>query len=168
MYANNIKGQTVDRLDAQLDLLNQKYPPLQLFWLTFKPSIVTILISLVVLPLVPWHSLLYRHPLRNFPPIYPQISWLTLFLPSHSALFDTDLYIQPTGDKPVHLLANLMTLYPDGKIVINGDLIVTGTLYASNIDTKTATISGTLALGKGEVASTLVNLFLFSTTTVRL
>jgi len=51
-----------------------------------------------------------------------------------------------------------MTLTPDGKVNINGDLTITGDLYANNINgkrtitnqlnTTTATISGQLSLGK--------------------
>ncbi len=44
---------------------------------------------------------------------------------------DTALYLQPTGNQPINLLAGLMVLTPDGKVVINGDLAVTGNLYAN-------------------------------------
>ena len=43
----------------------------------------------------------------------------SLFAQTISA-YDTDLFIQPSGDKPVHIMANIMNIYPDGKILING------------------------------------------------
>lgn len=58
-----------------------------------------------------------------------------------------DLYIQPQANKPVHLLAELMVLHPNGQVIINGDLLISGTLYANAIDTKSATISGQLNIG---------------------
>ncbi|HLE50089.1 MAG TPA: hypothetical protein VI791_03025, partial [Patescibacteria group bacterium] len=67
------------------------------------------------------------------------------------------LYLQPTASAPINLLAGLMTLTPDGQVLINGDLTVTGKLYANNITgTQTttdnliaslATISGQLIIG---------------------
>jgi hypothetical protein len=76
----------------------------------------------------------------------------TIFTQSISA-FDTDLFIQPTGDKLVYLSANLMILDPDGKVRINGDLLVTGNILAKGLDTQTATVSGTLAVGSSTIAS---------------
>lgn len=67
------------------------------------------------------------------------------------------LYIQPIGDSPINLLAGLMTLTPDGNVAINGNLTISGDLYANNINsnrtitdqlnTTNATVSGQLVLG---------------------
>ena len=46
-----------------------------------------------------------------------------------------------------------MILDPDGKVVINGDLLVTGNLLSKSLDTQTATVSGTLAVGSSTIAS---------------
>ncbi|HEX9007780.1 MAG TPA: hypothetical protein VF837_00780, partial [Patescibacteria group bacterium] len=70
---------------------------------------------------------------------------------------NSDLYIQPDMSKPVHILGDLMALLPSGKVVINGDLLLKGTLYADAVDTKTATISGQLAIGNTDTASVSAN-----------
>ncbi len=59
---------------------------------------------------------------------------------------DTALYLQPTGNLPINLLAGLMTLTPDGQVVINGDLSVKGALTAQTITTNDLIIaSGAIA-----------------------
>lgn len=151
LYANDIKGQTTDKLKEQLDLLDEKYSTASaiLADLQEKYSNYSNLItpeSLTTSPLATTEATL--------PPtiVTDLLASGSIFTPTISS-FDTELFIQPNGDKPVHLLANLMTLYPDGKVVVDGDLLVKGNIYASNIDTKTATISGTLALGNGQLAT---------------
>ena len=44
------------------------------------------------------------------------------------------LFIQPLANAPISLLAGLMTLTPEGQVVINGDLAVTGKVLASKIE----------------------------------
>jgi hypothetical protein len=78
--------------------------------------------------------------------------------------YDTDLFIQPTGDKAVHLAANIMSIYPNGKVLVNGDLLVNGTLLAQAIDTQTATVSGTLAVGTSTIATDSANFNQLTTT----
>ncbi len=56
------------------------------------------------------------------------------------------LNLQPSGQGTINLLAGLMILDSTGNITINGDLTVTGQLYAQSITTDQATISGTLNL----------------------
>ena len=61
------------------------------------------------------------------------------------------LFLQPLANAPINLLAGLMTLTPNGQVIINGDLAVTGKVLASkiealesnleNLTSKTATIS---------------------------
>lgn len=41
------------------------------------------------------------------------------------------LFIQPTANYPINLLAGLMVLTPDGKVTVNGDLIVKGKINAN-------------------------------------
>lgn len=153
LYANNIKGNTIDRLDEQLDLLNEKYSTASAILADLQAKYG----SYSFLNATSSSDPLALSPLASSPGQLPSdlptdILAEAIFAKSLSS-FDTDLYIQPTGDKPVHLLANLMTLYPDGKVLVNGDLLVTGNIFASNLDTKTATVSGSLALGKGEIAT---------------
>ena len=170
LYADNIKGKTVDNLTAQLDLLNEKYSTasailsdLQAKYTSYSAllgSISTATMSGDPLALSPLAttSAVFPSDLSlnslNVHTIYSNdiLANGSVLAQSFSSI-DTDLFIQPTGDKPVHLLANLMTLYPDGKVVISGDLLITGTIYSIALDTRTATVSGTLALGRGELAT---------------
>ena len=164
LFADNIKGKAIDKLNEQLGLLDEKYStasailaalqnqysefslnnPLELSPLATTSAELPSDLSLNSLNAV---SIITQDLLANG----------SIFTPALSS-FDTDLFIQPNGDKPVHILANLMTLYPDGKVVISGDLIVTGNIYANNIDTRTATVSGTLAVGNGELATDSANI----------
>lgn len=180
LYADNIRGKTVDNLTAQLNLLDEKYATasailasLQAKYTSYdsllgKISTATIsgdLSGMDPLALSPLATTSANIPSDlvlnslNVHTIYSNdiMANGSVFAQAISS-FDGDLYIQPTGDKSVHLLANLMTLYPDGKVVVNGDLLITGIIYSAGLDTRTATVSGTLALGKGEVASDSGNL----------
>lgn len=170
LYADNIKGQTIDVLNLQLDLLNEKYSTasailadLQAKYTSYDAvlgSFGTATISGNPLELSPLATTSANIPSDlalnslSVHTLYTNdlMANGSIFTQSLSS-FDGDLFIQPTGDKPVHLLANLMTLYPDGKVVINGDLLITGVLYANGLDTRTATVSGTLALGRGSSAT---------------
>jgi site-specific recombinase XerD len=174
LYANNIKGQTVDALNSQINLLNEKYATASsiLADLQAKYSSYDQLINtnseasassdpLALSPLATTSAVFPTDLALNSLNVNTLISNDILandsiFTNSLSA-FDNDLFIQPAGDKPVHLLANLMTLYPDGKVLVNGDLLITGTLYAKAIDTQTATVSGTLAVGSSTIASESAN-----------
>lgn len=162
LYADNIKGKTVDTLNSQLDLLSEKYSTasailadLQAKYASYNsialntnnPAPITNSDPLALSPLATTSATIPSDLALNSLLVNG-----SLFAQSFSS-FDNDLFIQPTGDKPVHLLANLMTLYPDGKVVINGDLLITGVLYAAGLDTRTATISGTLAAGGLVIAS---------------
>jgi len=180
LYADSIKGKTVDKLTTQLDLLSEKYSTasailadLQAKYTSYDSligNINTATSSRDPLALSPLASASANIPSDL---ILNSLSVHTIYsndLMADSSIFtqtlssfDSDLYIQPTGDKPVHLLANLMDLYPDGKIVINGDLIITGTLFANNLDTKTATVSGTLAVGSSTIATGSANFDLLTT-----
>ena len=158
LYADNIKGKTVDRLTVQLDLLSEKYSTASAILADLQAKYASY-DSLALTDLSAGADPLALSPLAttsaNLPSDLVLDSLLvngSLFAQSFSS-FDSDLYIQPTGDKPVHLLANLMTLYPDGKIVVNGDLLITGTIYSMGLDTRTATVSGTLAAGGLIIAS---------------
>ncbi len=160
LYAENIKGQTIDNLHSQINLLNEKYSTasailadLQARYSTYDSlQTASNSASLIEDPLA-------LSPLATTSASIPQdLALNSLFVETdifaHSfSSFDTDLFIQPTGDHPVHLLANLMTLFPDGKVLINGDFLITGTLFAQGIDTQTATVSGTLAVGSSTIAS---------------
>jgi site-specific recombinase XerD len=44
------------------------------------------------------------------------------------------LFIQPLANAPLNLMAGLMTLTPNGQVIINGDLAVTGKVLASKIE----------------------------------
>ncbi|PJB48267.1 hypothetical protein CO104_01630, partial [Candidatus Collierbacteria bacterium CG_4_9_14_3_um_filter_43_16] len=180
LYADSIKGKTVDKLTTQLDLLSEKYSTasailadLQAKYTSYDSligNINTATSSRDPLALSPLASASANIPSDL---ILNSLSVHTIYsndLMADGSIFtqtlssfDSDLYIQPTGDKPVHLLANLMDLYPDGKIVINGDLIITGTLFANNLDTKTATVSGTLAVGSSTIATGSANFDLLTT-----
>jgi len=50
------------------------------------------------------------------------------------------LFLQPLANAPINLLAGLMTLTPDGKVIINGDLAVTGKVLASKIESLQANL----------------------------
>ncbi len=159
LFADNIKSKAIDKLNEQLGLLDEKYStasailaalqnqysefslnnPLELSPLATTSAVLP---SDLTLNSLSAESIITHDLLANG----------SIFTPALSS-FDTDLFIQPNGDKSVHILANLMTLYPDGKVVVNGDLIITGNIYANNIDTRTATVSGTLAVGNGELAT---------------
>lgn len=56
----------------------------------------------------------------------------TLTINSLTSL-DNNLFIQPSGLGSINLLAGLVTLDDTGKVIINGNLIVTGTIIASQI-----------------------------------
>ncbi len=171
LYANNIKSETIDKLKAQLDVLNEKYSTASSIFASIqeKYSQYDSLFSALDSETNPTNDPLQLSSLATESASLPtdmafknlNIEVLTtndilangsIFSQSISS-FGTDLFIQPSGDKPVHLLANLMTLYPNGQIVVDGDLIVTGNIFANNLDTRTATVSGTLAVGKGELAT---------------
>ncbi len=163
LYADSIKGKTVDNLNTQLDLLNEKY------------STASAILADLQAKYTSYDSLSqstnHSEPITDSDPLALSplatssaetiitgdiLASGSVFSQSFGSI-DSDLFIQPTGDRPVHLLGNLLSLYPDGKVVINGDLIITGTLYANNLDTKTATISGTLAIGSSTIASGSAN-----------
>ncbi len=170
LYADNIKGKTVDNLTAQLNLLNEKYSTASAI-LTDLQSKYTSYDSLLGIYNTATTSgdPLALSPLATTSANLPadlalnsltvQTIYSSDILANGSVLaqsfssIDTDLFIQPTGDKPVHLLANLLNLYPDGKVVVNGDLLITGTIYSVALDTRTATVSGSLALGRGDLAT---------------
>jgi len=170
LYADNIKGQTVDVLHSEIDLLNEKYSTasgiladLQAKYGTYdslfgKVDEATISGDpLALSPLATTSALIPSDLALNSLNVHTLIANDLMANGSifgHSiSSFDTDLYIQPTGDKSIHLLANLMTLYPDGKVLVNGDLLITGTIYSQGLDTETATVSGTLAVGSSTIAS---------------
>ncbi|MDZ7586980.1 MAG: MerR family transcriptional regulator [Patescibacteria group bacterium] len=46
---------------------------------------------------------------------------------------DNNLYLQPSGLGSINLLAGLITLNDSGQVIINGNLIVSGTIIASKI-----------------------------------
>ena len=60
---------------------------------------------------------------------------------------NTDLYIQPTKSHPLHLMADIMTINPDGQILINGNVEINGALTAQVITSQTANIRDSLQLG---------------------
>ncbi|HOX96669.1 MAG TPA: site-specific integrase [Candidatus Woesebacteria bacterium] len=174
LYADNIQGQTIDALHSQINLLNDKYStasailanlqarygsynsllnysadasasadPLSLSPLATTSAVIPSDLALNSLSV---HTLIANDLMTNG----------AIFTNALSS-FDNELFIQPQGDKPVHLLANLMTLYPDGKVLINGDLLITGTIFAQGLDTKTASVSGSLAVGSSTIASQSAN-----------
>ena len=180
LYADNIKSKTVDNLTLQLDLLNEKYSTasailsdLQAKYTSYDSLFGEISAATISGDLSAMADPLTLSPLATTSAILPSDLALnslsvhtiysndllangSVFTQSLSS-FESDLYIQPTGDKAIHLLANLMTLYPDGKVVVNGDFLITGILYAAGLDTRTATVSGTLAVGSSTIASDSAN-----------
>jgi len=87
----------------------------------------------------------------------------TLIASSLSSNLEDTLYLQPLANAPINLLAGIMTLSPDGTVTINGDLWVTGSIMAQNLETlqstiynltsQTATIAGQLSLGQPATSS---------------
>ena len=157
LTANNIKSKTIDRLNEQLGLLDDKYSTASAILANIQEKINNIEISLPNDPLQ-LSSLSTQSAslpdeiadnIINTDSIYTTdiLASGSIFTPSLSS-FDTDLFIQPTGDKPVHILANLLNLYPSGQVVVSGDLLVTGNIFANNLDSRTATISGKLTIGQ--------------------
>ncbi len=155
LYADNIKGKTIDKLTEQLGLLDEKYSTASAILASLREKVSEYGTDpLQISPLATTSATLPEDISEMNQSIIASdiLANGSIFTPSLSS-FDTDLFIQPSGDKPVHLLANLMTLYPNGQVAIEGDLLVTGNIFANNLDTRTATISGTLAVGNGQLAS---------------
>ncbi len=174
LYADNIKGQTVDNINTQINLLDERYSTASailadlqakygtyasLFGATSNATVTNDPLALSPLdettPIIPSdlalnslnvHTLIANDLLANG----------SIFTQSISA-FDTDLYIQPAGDKLVNISNNLMVLYPNGKVVINGDLLVTGNVLAQGLTSETATVSGTLAVGSSSISTGSAN-----------
>ena len=174
LYADNIKGQTVDNLNTQINLLDEKYSSASaiLADLQAKYGTYASLFGATSSATVT-NDPLALSPLADTTPIFPSDLALnslnvhtliandllangSIFTQSISA-FDTDLYIQPTGDKLVNISNNLMILYPNGKIVINGDLLVAGNVLAQGLTSETATVSGTLAIGSSSISTESAN-----------
>ncbi|KKT39203.1 MAG: hypothetical protein UW26_C0007G0020, partial [Candidatus Collierbacteria bacterium GW2011_GWF1_44_12] len=161
LYADNIEGGTVNSLNDQLSLLSGQYSTasailadLQAKYGNYDTLMSEASTSGDVLNIadlgtptasIPADLVLTSVSTQNLIAVDAQING-TLLANSLNSI-GSDLYIQPDGNHQVHLLANLMILYPNGRVVINGDLLLTGTLYAEAVDTKEATISGKLALG---------------------
>lgn len=57
------------------------------------------------------------------------------------------LYLQPNGTGSINLLAGLLTLTDQGEITVNGNLTVTGRLFANDLSSNIATVSSLLHLG---------------------
>ncbi len=159
LFADNIKGKTVDKLNEQLGLLEEKYSTASAILSSLQSQYATYSANLL--------EPLQLSPLSTTSATLPEdlaLNTLTsstiitddllangsIFAKSINS-FDTDLFIQPGGDKSIHLLANLMTLYPNGQVAITGDLLVTGNIFANNLDTRTATVSGSLAIGTSSI-----------------
>jgi len=69
----------------------------------------------------------------------------SLILASNSiSTLDNTLYLQPSGIGSINLLAGLMTLDDTGMVKIDGDLIVSGTVLAEEI--QTATVSAQMVI----------------------
>lgn len=163
LTANNIQSKTIDKLNEQLDLINEKYSTASAILTSIQDRLSQVESNSDSIDIDEEDNPLQLSPLSTTSAQLPQelandsLNLQTLYtsdiLASGSVFsqsissFDTDLFIQPTGDKPVHILANLLNLYPNGQVVIQGDLLITGNIFANNLDTRTATISGTLALG---------------------
>ena len=159
LFADNIKGKTVDKLNEQLGLLEEKYSTASAILSSLQSKYATYSANLL--------EPLQLSPLSTTSATLPEdlalntLSATTIITDdvlANSSIFtksinsfDTDLFIQPGGDKSIHLLANLMTLYPNGQVVITGDLLVTGNIFANNLDTRTATVSGSLAIGTSSI-----------------
>jgi len=170
LYADNIKSETVDNLRTEINLLDKKYSTASgiLADLEARYSTYSSLFGATSSAIISGDPLALS-PLAKTTPIIPSDLALNslnvhtlitndmlangaIFTQSISA-FDTDLYIQPTGDKLVYISNKLMILDPDGKVVVNGDLLVTGNLLSKSLDTQTATVSGTLAVGSSTIAT---------------
>jgi len=152
LTADNIKSKTIDKLNEQLDLINEKYSTASAILTNIQNRLSQVENDPLQLSPLATTSGQLPEDLTNdslsLQTLYTSdiLANGSIFTQSLSS-FETDLFIQPTGDKPVHILANLLNLYPNGQVVVSGDLLVTGNVFANNLDTRTATISGTLALG---------------------
>ncbi len=161
LTADNIKGKTIDKLNEQLNIINDKYSTASAILSSIQNRLNQVENAnleentsddpLLLSPLSTTSAQLPEDLTNDnltLQTLYVSdiLANGSIFTQSLSS-FETDLFIQPTGDKPVHILANLLNLYPNGQIVVAGDLIVTGNIFANNLDSRTATISGTLALG---------------------
>ena len=174
LYANNIKGQTVDKLTSEINLLNQKYSTASaiLADLQARYSTYASLFGATSSALVAGDPLALS-PLDKTTPNIPSDLALnslnvhtliandllangSIFTKSISS-FDTDLFIQPSGDKLVNIGNSRMIIYPDGKVLVNGDLLVTGNVLAKGLDSETATVSGTLAVGSSKISTESAN-----------
>ncbi|KKU44577.1 MAG: hypothetical protein UX62_C0058G0003 [Microgenomates group bacterium GW2011_GWA2_46_7] len=156
LYADNIESGTVDTLNNQLDLISGQYSTasailadLQTKYQSYDSLSATVAGILDTLDLgTPTASIPADLVLNSLAAVdilaqNAQVAGTLFALALNSP--DSDLYLQPDGSKPVHILGNLMALYPDGRVVLNGDLLLSGTLYAKGLDTQNATVSGTLA-----------------------
>lgn len=166
LYADNIQGSTVTNLSSQISVLGEQYSTasailaeLQAKYNNYN-SLVTATDSGDILAYNPSLTPSATAPADlalNFLHVSTMISndvQINGALVANSLnSINSDLYIQPDASRPVHLLGNLMALLPTGQVIINGDLLISGTLYASAIDTNSATISGQLAIGGTETAT---------------
>ncbi len=174
LYADNIQGQTIDTLHSQINLLDSKYSTasailadLQAKYSTYNSVLGTTSIAtvsgdpLALSPLATTSAVIPQDLALNSLNVHTLI---TNDLMANGSIFgnsisamNTDFFIQPLADKPVHILADLMTLYPNGKVRVNGDVLITGTIYAQGLDTNTATVSGSLAVGTSTIATGSAN-----------
>ena len=155
LFANNIKGNTVDSLNDQLATLTSQYSTasailadLQSKYSQYGDLTSPSATSSGILPVdttsqtasIPADIALNSITVNDI-----QIAGTLLASSLNST--GSDLYIQPDKTNSVYILGNLMALQPDGRVIINGDLLVAGNILAKGIDTMSATISGMLAIG---------------------
>ena len=160
LYAVEINSPTIDNINGQYALINDKYASASAILAAIRAKYADY-DALTTPEPGPVATISGEYVLYNQPVIITDTLLVNTSLVSNSInSSDTALYLQPTASAPINLLAGLMTLTPDGKVVINGDLNVSGLarlneVTAANIAAKTLSVEG-LTIASGSPCSTVI------------
>src|SRR3990167_10558123 len=153
LYAVEINSPTIDNINGQYALINDKYASASAILAAIRAKYADY-DALTTPEPGPVATISGEYVLYNQPVIITDTLLVNTSLVSNSInSSDTALYLQPTASAPINLLAGLMTLTPDGKVTINGDLAVSGLARLNEVTAATATISGTLTISDLIIAS---------------
>ncbi|MFZ2202284.1 MAG: hypothetical protein WAV56_02695, partial [Microgenomates group bacterium] len=175
LYAADLQSPVIDSLNSKYDLLSSDYATASSILAAIKAKYNSFdsLANPTVDPLttnLPSQNATIsgEYALYNQPVIITDTLLVNTTLVSNSLnSAEGTLYLQPTASAPINLLAGLMTLSPDGQVIVNGNLSVNGNIAAKTLSvaegltTNQATISGSLVLGKEATPSANNNLASF-------
>ena len=150
LYAAEINSPTIDNLNEQYAIINDKYATASAILAAIKTKYADYdAILSGQNATISGEMALYNQPVIITDTLLVNTSLISNSLNSAEG----SLYLQPTASAPINLLAGLMTLTPDGKVTINGDLTVSGLARLNEVTAATATISGTLTISDLIIAS---------------